>query len=39
MGLASGEFVLYPYIASQVGLVFVGVLSVAVVIQQGAKLF
>ncbi|MEH1017473.1 hypothetical protein V6U90_30850 [Micromonospora sp. CPCC 206060] len=24
VGLASGEFVLYPYIASQVGLVFLG---------------
>ncbi len=33
VGLASGEFILYPYIASQVGLVFVwAALGVAVLI-------
>src|SRR5215211_4167493 len=33
VGLASGEFILYPYIASQVGLVFVWAALVGVVTQ------
>lgn len=33
VGLASGEFILYPYIASQVGLVFVWAALVGVTIQ------
>ena len=33
VGLASGEFILYPYIASQVGLVFVWAALVGVLTQ------
>ena len=33
VGLASGEFILYPYIASQVGLVFVWAALVGVITQ------
>ncbi len=33
VGLASGEFILYPYIASQVGLVFVWAALVGLVTQ------
>src|SRR5687767_5299175 len=33
VGLASGEFILYPYIASQVGLVFVWAAVVGLVTQ------
>ncbi len=33
VGLASGEFILYPYIASQVGLVFVGAAMVGLATQ------
>lgn len=33
VGLASGEFILYPYIASQVGLVFVWAALVSLVTQ------
>ena len=33
VGLASGEFILYPYIASQVGLVFVWAAAVGLITQ------